>query len=69
MSVGKALLFDHSRAELKLVFEGVEFEPLAVNTARGLDDLEAMIVAARANGYATADEEMEPGRLGRRADP
>jgi DNA-binding IclR family transcriptional regulator len=60
-SVGKALLFDHSRAELKLVFEGVEFEPLAVNTARGLDDLEAMIVAARANGYATADEEMEPG--------
>ena len=42
-SVGKALLLDHSRAELKLVFEGVEFVPLAPNTARGLDDFEAMI--------------------------
>jgi IclR family transcriptional regulator, KDG regulon repressor len=60
-SVGKALLLDHSRAELKLVFEGVEFVPLAPNTARGLDDFEAMITAARAQGYATADEEMEPG--------
>ena len=60
-SVGKALLFDHSRTELGLVFDDVELAPLAPNTAKDLDELEAMIESARTRGYAIADEEMEPG--------
>jgi DNA-binding IclR family transcriptional regulator len=62
-SVGKALLFDHTRAELDIVFADVEFTSLAPNTAKDLDELEAMIESGRARGFATADEEMEPGLL------
>ena len=47
-SVGKALLFDHSRAELGLVFADVEFAALAPNTAKDVDELETMIESARA---------------------
>ncbi len=60
-SVGKALLFDHSRTELEMVFADVTFAPLAPNTARDLDQLHAMITAARVKGFATADEELETG--------
>jgi DNA-binding IclR family transcriptional regulator len=60
-SVGQALLFDHSRAELDLLFDGVRFERLGPNTARNVRELAARIDAARERGYAIADEEMEPG--------
>ena len=60
-SVGKALLMDHSRAELELVFEGIPFERLGPNTARTIADLERRIGEAREHGFATSDEEMEPG--------
>jgi IclR family transcriptional regulator, KDG regulon repressor len=60
-SAGKALLFDHTRDELDAVFRGVQFERLAPNTASDLDQLQAMIERGRKRGYASADEEMEPG--------
>jgi DNA-binding IclR family transcriptional regulator len=62
-SVGQALLLDHSRAELEMVFEDVRFERLGPNTARNVAQLAARIEAARERGYALADEEMEPGLL------
>ncbi|HVG66558.1 MAG TPA: IclR family transcriptional regulator [Gaiellales bacterium] len=62
-SVGQALLLDHSRAELGMVFEDVRFERLGPNTARNVAQLAARIEAARERGYALADEEMEPGLL------
>lgn len=62
-SVGQALLIDHSRAELGLVFDGVRFERLGPNTARNVAQLAGRIDAARERGFAVADEEMEPGLL------
>jgi DNA-binding IclR family transcriptional regulator len=49
-SAGKALLIDQSPAELEALFDGGTVAGLAV-----------AIGAARERGYATADEEMEPG--------
>ena len=52
---------DFSRAELELVFQGVTFARLGPNTARTVADLERRIIEARERGFATSDEEMEPG--------
>ena len=60
-SVGQALLFDHDAAELQRTFRGVSFRALGPGTPKSLDDLAARIARSRARGYATADEEMEPG--------
>lgn len=58
-SVGKALLLDHSKADLALLFEGVTFERVGPNTARDVAELSRMIDQARQLGFATADEELE----------
>ena len=60
-SVGRALMLDHSRAELELAFRDVTFQRLAANTARSIAEIERRIDQARQAGYAVADEEMEPG--------
>jgi DNA-binding IclR family transcriptional regulator len=62
-SVGQALLFDHSRAELELLFDGIRFDRLGPNTVRNLRELHARIELGRERGYAIADEEMEPGLM------
>jgi DNA-binding IclR family transcriptional regulator len=62
-SVGQALLFDHSRSELDLLFDGIRFERLGPNTARTVRELHARIESGRERGYAIADEEMEPGLM------
>jgi len=58
-SVGKALLLDHSEADLALLFEGVTFERVGPNTAPDVPELSRMIDQARQRGFATADEELE----------
>jgi DNA-binding IclR family transcriptional regulator len=58
-SVGKALLLDHSEADLALLFQGVSFERVGPNTARDVAELSRMIDQARQRGFATADEELE----------
>jgi len=60
-SVGKALLLDHSEADLGLLFDGVTFEKVGSNTARDVAELSRMIDEARRLGFATADEELEAG--------
>lgn len=60
-SVGQALLFDHSRADLDPLFAGVRFERLAPNTVHSVRELADRIAAARVLGYAVSDEELEPG--------
>jgi DNA-binding IclR family transcriptional regulator len=60
-SNGHALLLDHSREELEALFADTTFEPRGPNTVSGVAALHERIVAARARGFATADEEMEPG--------
>lgn len=60
-SVGQALLFDHDTESVERVFRGVAFEPLGPNTVRDADEFARRLVAARARGYAVADEELEAG--------
>lgn len=60
-SNGHALLLDHSPQELALLFADTAFERRGPNTVTNVAALNERIEAARARGYATADEEMEPG--------
>jgi IclR family KDG regulon transcriptional repressor len=63
-SSGRALLFRHTREELDRLFAGVEFQSHGPNTPRDVADLWERLEAARAVGYATVDEETEPGLVG-----
>ena len=60
-SSGQALLLDHTRDELRDLLGGVRFVRLGPNTPRSLAELTRRIDEARARGYATVDEEFEPG--------
>ncbi len=63
-STGQALLSDHERDELELLFSGVELHRLGPNTVRDLDELAVRLERVRAAGYAVSDEEFEAGLLG-----
>jgi len=63
-SSGRALVLDHERAELELLFEQADFTPDAPGAARDVEQLYERILAARAAGYALADEEFEAGLVG-----
>jgi DNA-binding IclR family transcriptional regulator len=60
-SSGQALLLDHTPEQLRDVFRGVRFLRLGPNTPRSLAELTRRIEQARTRGYATVDEEFEPG--------
>jgi DNA-binding IclR family transcriptional regulator len=60
-SSGQALLLDHTREQLRELFEGVRFLRLGPNTPRSVADLTRRIEQARTRGYAMVDEEFEPG--------
>ncbi len=62
-SSGRALLFDHSRAELAELFAGTAFSELGPLAPRDIDTLHRRIVASRARGYAVVDEEFEVGLI------
>lgn len=62
-SAGRALLFDHSRAEVEALLAGVEFPPLkpplGPNAPRDVDELCRRLDAEREQGFALVDEEFE----------
>lgn len=58
---GHALLVDHRRDALRQLFRGARLARLAPNTPRSIEELAERIDAARARGWAVADEEFEPG--------
>ena len=60
-SSGRALLFDHDRAELGRLFAGTAFRDGGPKAPRDVGELHDRIVAARSAGYAIVDEEFEPG--------
>lgn len=62
-SSGRALLFDHDKADLTRLFAGTDFAQLAPNTPRDVEALHRRLVASRARGYAVVDEEFEPGLI------
>ena len=63
-SSGRVLLFDRDRAALGRLFAETRLRPLGPRAPRDVDDLHRRIAAARAIGYAIADEEFEPGLVG-----
>lgn len=60
-SSGRALLLDHGRPELAVLLDEADFGRYGPGAPRDLDQLNARITAARAKGWAVADEEFELG--------
>jgi IclR family KDG regulon transcriptional repressor len=60
-AAGRALLADHDAGAQATLFGGTALERLAPNTATSLGELSARIAEAAERGWASADEEMEPG--------
>jgi IclR family transcriptional regulator, KDG regulon repressor len=60
-AAGRALLADYDAAALKALFARMPLEPLAPRTITDVDVLARRIAEAAARGWATADEELEPG--------
>lgn len=60
-SSGRALLFDHDRAQLVAVFGDEAWQMPTPEAPRDVDELLGRIQDARARGYALVDEESEPG--------
>ncbi|MBW3601323.1 MAG: IclR family transcriptional regulator [Actinobacteria bacterium] len=62
-AAGRALLIDCSRSELTDLLGAQSLEDAGPNAPRDLDEVHERILAARAHGYAVADEEYEEGLL------
>jgi len=60
-SSGRSLLIDFERDELERLFRGVSFAGGGPRTPRDVAQLHERIAVARSKGYATVDEEFEPG--------
>ena len=58
---GQALLWDADDAEIRLIFDDVEFVRHGPNTPVSVDDFLERLSKARARGYSVVDEEAEPG--------
>ena len=60
-AAGRALLLDHDPAGLAALFHGDVFVRRGPDTVADLAELSARVRAAAEQGYAAADEELEPG--------
>lgn len=60
-SSGRALLFDHTPDEIRLLCAGMSFDSGEPRAPRDVEDLIARVDQARKVGYALADEEFEVG--------
>ncbi len=63
-SSGRALLFDHGRAELDEVFAGHALPARGICSPRDVAELHRLIAAAHARGFAVVDQELERGLVG-----
>lgn len=60
-SSGRALLFDHTEDELRALLPEEAFRAEALNAPRDVEQLMSRLAQARKRGFATTDEEFEPG--------
>ena len=60
-AAGRALLADHDAAAQAALLAGTRLDRLAPHTVTSLGDLARRVADAAARGWASADEEMEPG--------
>src|ERR687897_1277800 len=60
-AAGRALLADHDAAAQAALLAGTRLDRLAPHTVTSLGDLARRVAGTAALGWATADEEMEPG--------
>jgi len=63
-STGRALLFDHDRAALGVLFGDGPLEAFGPGAPRDLDDLHARILRARRDRVAIVEDEFESGLVG-----
>jgi IclR family KDG regulon transcriptional repressor len=63
-SAGRALLCDHDLAALSVRLDQTNFAGFGPHAPRDVDELHRRIRTARDRGYATVDEEFEPGLVG-----
>ena len=60
-AAGRALLIDHDPAALRALLDGVELTRRGPNTPRSLREIVARVREAAERGYASAEDELEPG--------
>jgi IclR family KDG regulon transcriptional repressor len=60
-AAGRALLADHDPDALRALLDGVELSRRTPNTPTTVAAVSERILAGAARGYASADEELEPG--------
>jgi IclR family KDG regulon transcriptional repressor len=60
-SAGRALLFDHTDAEVRALLEGADLTYGGPNAPHGIEEVLARLHAARHHGYVIVNEEFEPG--------
>jgi IclR family transcriptional regulator, KDG regulon repressor len=63
-SSGRALLFDHTDAEVRALLEGTDFTSSGPKAPADVEELLARLRAARRRGYAAVAEEFEPDLVG-----
>ncbi len=63
-SSGRALLLDHRRVDLGVLFAQTPFVRLGPNTPADVEVLYRRIVVSRSRGYTVVAEELEPGLVG-----
>jgi IclR family transcriptional regulator, KDG regulon repressor len=60
-AAGRSLLADHDAGALRALLSATELVALGPNTVTSIEELHDRIAEAAARGYATTDEELEPG--------
>ncbi len=62
-SAGRALLFDHTDAEVRALLEGVDLTTGGPNAPRDVEELLKRLRCARRQGWVVIDEEFEVGHV------
>ncbi len=62
-SAGRALLFDHTSAEVTLLLQGAPLAAGGPNAPRDVEEVLSRLRTAQQRGYAVVNEEFEPGHV------
>jgi DNA-binding IclR family transcriptional regulator len=62
-SAGRALLFDHTDAEVRTLLHASDFVAAGPNAPRDVEDVLARLQASRRRGFVMVREEFEPGHV------